>query len=326
MINVYTTQWMLELELAWRGGLRGTSSGVTDYIKNSLNDSYLNQIDIDDLLKLHHNSAFIKYNSLVFLSDNLRYLKETIKNSPEKTKEKNVFLYWNTGWAEAPIIIKAVKKQVEKIFFDCNIIFLDDQNYLNYLDKENTIFPKNIDKLKKNSIAHWSDWLRLNILQQHGGLWIDATAFPTEKIRETIDFINNSEAKVWTQRAIGLKQISNWLIYTNEKNNYSISLMLAAINLWLENHEFFIEYFHFHTYWYFLCQIDQEFKTQWEKAPNLNSAPTFQLWKKAKEVITIDEFNLLFNKTYIHKLNASYKHNDIENNTVADYLIRKSTE
>ena len=86
--------------------------------------------------------------------------------------------------------LKAVKKQVEKIFFDCNIIFLDDQNYLNYLDKENTIFPKNIDKLKKNSIAHWSDWLRLNILQQHGGLWIDATAFPTEKIRETIDFIN----------------------------------------------------------------------------------------------------------------------------------------
>ena len=60
MINVYTTQWMLELELSWRGGLRGTSSGVTDYIKNSLNDSYLNQIDIDDLLKLHHNSAFIK--------------------------------------------------------------------------------------------------------------------------------------------------------------------------------------------------------------------------------------------------------------------------
>lgn len=326
MTNMYTAQWMLELELSWRGGLRGTSSGVTDHIKNGLRDSYLNQIDIDDLLKLHHNSAFIKYNSLVYLSDNLRYLKETIKNTPEEVEEKKVFLYWNSGWSEAPIMIKSVKKQVEKIFFGYNVIFLDDQNYLNFLDKEKTKFPKNLDKLKENSLAHWSDWLRLNILQQHGGLWIDATAFPTEKILETINFINNSDAKVWVQRAIGLNQISNWLIYTKEKNNYVISLMLAAVNLWLENHEFFIEYFHFHTYWYFLCQIDEKFKDQWEKSPKINSAPTFQLWKKAQENITIDEFNSLFNNTYIHKLNASYKQNDIKPNTVADYLIRKSDE
>ncbi|MES5812900.1 capsular polysaccharide synthesis protein [Mammaliicoccus sciuri] len=181
MINTHTAQWMLELELAWRGGSRGTSSGVNDHIRNGLNDEYLNKIDISDLLRIHHNSAFIKYNTLVFLSDNLRYLKETVKDKPEDIKDNNVFLYWNTGWDSSPIMIQSVKKQVEKIFSNFNIIFLDDQNYLNYLDEEITIFPKNINKLKENSIAHWSDWLRLNILKQHGGLWVDATAFPTEK-------------------------------------------------------------------------------------------------------------------------------------------------
>ncbi|MFI3130525.1 MULTISPECIES: capsular polysaccharide synthesis protein [Mammaliicoccus] len=324
MINTHTAQWMLELELAWRGGSRGTSSGVNDHIRNGLNDEYLNKIDISDLLRIHHNSAFIKYNTLVFLSDNLRYLKETVKDKPEDIKDNNVFLYWNTGWDSSPIMIQSVKKQVEKIFSNFNIIFLDDQNYLNYLDEEITIFPKNINKLKENSIAHWSDWLRLNILKQHGGLWVDATAFPTEKILETIQDINESSAQVWAQRSVGFNQISNWLIYTKEKNNYPISIMLSAINLWLENHESFIEYFQFHTYWYFLSQIDNEFKRQWENSPKINSAPTFELWKKSREVINIDEFNSLFNSTYIHKL--SYSYNDIKPDTVADRLVRVSNE
>ncbi|WP_204180978.1 capsular polysaccharide synthesis protein [Mammaliicoccus sciuri] len=326
MINTVTAQWMLELELAWRGGARGTSSGVTDHIINGLNDSYLELIDVQDLLKVHHNTAFIKYNTLVFLCDNLRYLKETIKTRPELTNKKNVFLYWNTGWDNPPIMIRSVKKQVEKIFFDCNIVFLDDNNYLKHLNSETTKFPKNLDILKSNSVAHWSDWLRLSILQEHGGLWIDATAFPTEQLRETINIINSSAAKVWTQRAIGNYQISNWLIYSKEKNNYSISLMLAAINLWLENHESFIEYFHFHTYWYFLSQIDTEFKEQWKNAPKMNSAPTFELWKKSQEVISNEDFNNLFNNTYIHKMNASYKHNNIQPDTVADYLVKLSNQ
>ncbi|WP_305751974.1 capsular polysaccharide synthesis protein [Mammaliicoccus sciuri] len=326
MINTITAQWMLELELAWRGGARGTSSGVTDHIINGINDSYLDQIDLKDLLKLHHDTAFIKYNTLVFLSDNLRYLKETIKDKPELTNKKNVFLYWNTGWDNPPIMIQSVKKQVEKIFFDCNIVFLDDKNYLNYLNPETTKFPRNLDILKTNSIAHWSDWLRLSLLKEHGGLWIDATAFPNEKLRDTINTINNTDAKVWTQRAIGNYQISNWLIYSKEKNNYSISLMLAAINLWLENHESFFEYFHFHTYWYFLCQIDIEFKEQWKNTPHMNSAATFQLWKKSQEIVNNEEFNNLFNSTYIHKLNASYKQNNIIPDTVADYLVKMSKQ
>lgn len=311
MSKIETAQWMMQLEMSWRGGIRGISGGVADHIK-TLDDSYLREININEFLTVHHNSAFTKYELLVWLKDNLRYLQSTAQNllSNQQTDSNYVFMYWNQGFDNAPEIIKAVRDQNRKILgHNYQIVLLNDENWRNYID-ESWIPPK-LDKLSKNSIPHWSDWLRTAVLLKNGGLWLDATAFTTKKILPLLSKLKEN-GQIFAQRSISEHQISNWLIYAPKSWNYVMALQLSALNLYLENHEKFMEYFHYHTIWFFLSQLDKQFSIQWNTNINLKSSEAFQLWQKRDEInenIILEKYLL---KHSVHKLNGAANANDYE--------------
>ena len=66
---------------------------------------------------------------------------------------------------------------------DKDIIVLTSKNFLEYVSFPGYI----IDKYKKGFIenAHFSDLLRLELLNTYGGLWIDSTVLVTDKINDT---------------------------------------------------------------------------------------------------------------------------------------------
>ena len=60
------------------------------------------------------------------------------------------------------------------------ICFIDEQNFSNYVELPNHIMDK--FKAGKISRTHLSDIIRINLLEQYGGLWLDSTILITEPL------------------------------------------------------------------------------------------------------------------------------------------------
>jgi len=82
-----------------------------------------------------------------------------------------IWQYWAQGFDNLPEVVKECLASVERYAGNCQIIRLSDENIQEYLDIPDYV-------LRKKSLygyTHFSDLLRLMLLNAYGGIWIDAT-------------------------------------------------------------------------------------------------------------------------------------------------------
>lgn len=88
-----------------------------------------------------------------------------------------VWSCWLQGWENAPDIAKACLASLKRGLKGVEIVELDGENYIQWVTLPEYI----VEKYKKGYIPHamFSDMLRLQLLAQHGGVWIDSTVLYT---------------------------------------------------------------------------------------------------------------------------------------------------
>ena len=101
----------------------------------------------------------------------------------------NIFIYWKDGFENAPVIVQKCVRSIEKHHPNSKIIKIDDKNFKEYTDINETIIRDFEQGLI--SVQTFSDILRFNLLKNHGGTWIDATIF----FDTVFDLINSLEQK-----------------------------------------------------------------------------------------------------------------------------------
>ena len=107
---------------------------------------------------------------------------ETEQIKPKKTfnNENIIWQFWGQGWdfEKLPDVVKISYKSVEKYKKDYEIIHLDMNNINDYLEIPAYILKK--VENKKMGFAHFTDIIRLALLYNYGGVWIDATILLTD--------------------------------------------------------------------------------------------------------------------------------------------------
>ena len=107
---------------------------------------------------------------------------ETEQIKPKKTfnNEKIIWQFWGQGWDFEKLsdVVKISYKSVEKYKKDYEIIHLDMNNINDYLEIPAYILKK--VENKKMGFAHFTDIIRLALLYNYGGVWIDATILLTD--------------------------------------------------------------------------------------------------------------------------------------------------
>lgn len=97
--------------------------------------------------------------------------------------ESVIWVSWQQGYDDAPTL---VKKCINSIKNSTNhkVILLTNDNISDYVDLPDYIY----EKYNKGTItnAQFSDILRMSLLAQRGGLWIDATVFVPDTIPEDV--------------------------------------------------------------------------------------------------------------------------------------------
>jgi len=111
---------------------------------------------------------------------------ETEQINPKKTfnNEKIIWQFWGQGWdfEKLPDVVKISYKSVEKYKKDYEIIHLDMNNINDYLEIPAYILKKVEDK--KMGFAHFTDIIRLALLYNYGGVWIDSTILLTDYLSQ----------------------------------------------------------------------------------------------------------------------------------------------
>lgn len=107
---------------------------------------------------------------------------KTMEDSGIKMENAPVWVCWWTGVDTAPKLVQQCIRSIQKNAGDHPVNIVTRDSYSKYLKVPAFM----LDRLNKKEIgqAHFSDYLRVSLLEQYGGLWLDATMFCAAEIPE----------------------------------------------------------------------------------------------------------------------------------------------
>ena len=100
-------------------------------------------------------------------------IKKLENNEVNKEYKDCIWICWWQGIEQAPEIVQICVESIKKYAGEHKVIIITDDNYTDYVK-----FPKWIQEKHKKGIiskTHMSDLLRLKLLGQYGGIWLDST-------------------------------------------------------------------------------------------------------------------------------------------------------
>jgi hypothetical protein len=177
------------------------------------------------------------------------------------------------------------------------------------------------DKYAKGIIcpAHFSDLVRLCLLEQYGGTWIDATVFLTDALPERILEDHFFAFRAATDNIYSAHTfISNWFISVKPRHILIKSLKEALLKYWLAEEQS-LGYFVFHHMFYGMVNFHPALTRIWTTCSQESNAPPLAVWQRLAEPFDGKWFGALKQVTPIHKL--TYKYSKISPGSFLDVFL-----
>jgi hypothetical protein len=235
-------------------------------------------------------------------------ISEEFKTSVNKT----VWMFWEQGWDDAPEICKKCLDSWRKYNPDWKIHLLDGNNLLDFIDIDK--YVKNYNS--KRPIQMRADILLTNLLNQNGGLWVDATVFCTRPLSEWIYPYLQQGFFAFEKNENPPHLISNWMLYA-EKDNYIIRTWAHEYNNYWKDRKT-SEYFK-HAYMFDdLYKNDKTFNKMWNSVKKFSASVPHILKYEEKPSKTPNHII----KHIQNKLSPLYK---LDHNPMTSDVIKKTT-
>lgn len=124
-----------------------------------------------------------------YISD---YLQKKLQPILEKYKDHDmggsftanapIWVCWWDGIEVAPALVQQCVQSIKANAGAHEVIFITKDNYGKYVHVPPHILSRM--ETKQMGLAHFADYLRVSLLKEHGGLWLDATIFCSQTIPE----------------------------------------------------------------------------------------------------------------------------------------------
>ena len=125
------------------------------------------------LLKKHE--VMLKYFDKTFSEFTNSYdYNRPLAEDDERYRDR-IWICWWQGWDQAPEIVKICIESISRNAKNHEVTLITDDNYKEYVH-----IPSWVEQKRKKGIisrTHFADLLRLSLLAEHGGMWLDATFF-----------------------------------------------------------------------------------------------------------------------------------------------------
>lgn len=228
----------------------------------------------------------------------LKHLAEKYdKQNLQHKKNDVVYSSWIQGMDNAPDLVKVCMVSRKKYIPNKTFVVITNDNIHDYVQ-----FPNYIEEKYKRGIipySHATDLLRLELLINYGGTWIDSTVFVTNNNypKEMLDsdlflyhFQNNKEEK--------FSGISNWFISSYSNNKLLLILRDMLYQYW-KDYDCLIDYFVFHK---FFWMIEEELPEEAASIPLYSSYDALQMALQLDKPYNDTIMNKITSSSSFHKL------------------------
>jgi hypothetical protein len=215
--------------------------------------------------------------------------------APPAPEQAPIFSYWDSPLDDAPPLVRACRAQLLAVHPEVHI--LDRNTVSDWVD-----IPPLVAERLADRPAHFSDYLRVSLLEQYGGMWVDATCFVPRPLTETVPELLT--AGMLYLRWAGT-QISNWFIAA-ERGNPVVSLQRATLETWWEENGTLPDYFLYHRFFEGLHATEPVVKETWKAMPKVSTLPSHLLQLTMFRPYEEQELALILRASFIQKLSYKY--------------------
>lgn len=257
----------------------------------------------------------------------IKSLKAPETTSVIDPQRERVFVMWLQGEENAPKVIKACIKSVRERTGE-KFTLLKDEDIKNYIELPEYVWEK---KEKGEMIgAHFSDIVRIELLWQYGGYWVDASCYMTGDFPSEVD-----EAGFFMLMADGRYNphmfVQNCFIRAKSHDPLLGMWRELVWHYWKETEQPRY-YFIVQTLFKLLVTHNAEAKALFEKMPKLHMDPTHVLWHEIGNLpFDMDGYEEMCRATFFQKCShkpqrGSTGVNQIIPGSFADVVINRSHE
>jgi hypothetical protein len=175
-------------------------------------------------------------------------------------------------------------------------VLLDSDNWKTYAS-----LPEEIEEKLQDKKALFSDLLRLTLINNHGGIWVDATCFVTENLWSNA-LINSDSDFFAFSRPAGKALISNWLL-AGKRGNFITGTMLKALIAYWRKFDKPLYYHLFHGIFEVMYFTDPKFAAAWNAVPFGDRDPPHQLARLLERGCRHEDLVKALEGAFVHKLN-----------------------
>lgn len=228
-------------------------------------------------------------------------------------KKYQIYFCWFQGEAHLPPIVRCCYNSLRQNAGRYKIVFIDEQNFSRYVD----IAPHIMDKFRAGKISrtHFSDILRVNLLERHGGLWLDSTILVTEPLE-------NHKA-LW-KMPFFTRKIAHEIDYTNPNHNYCVAYGRWASYIQgtaiLHNPLFVFEKEFYVEYWRDFDSVIDYLLMDFTMALAYDNIPVV---RKEMDAVPINNTETHFIETYLNGLYAMFPFDKVLKDTFLHKLTYK---
>jgi hypothetical protein len=230
--------------------------------------------------------------------------------------KKDIYILWFQGFNNAPKVVKKCLKSWKYYNADWNIIELDNNNLYKYVD---------ISKYRHINLTALSDIIRVFLLNNFGGLWVDATTFCNMPLNNWLKKSINGGFFIfsWPDNSIYHK-IATWFIYSDKKGYIIDKWERSIINYYKINYKP-TEYFWVHRLFGELIIKDEEFRITYDKIVKLDAGAgphKFSNENLIKNISEVKKTLIDSNQIQLYKMTYKININFGDPNLVANYILR----
>lgn len=269
----------------------------------------------DSFLELRHLKKAYPYLSRYYKNSPLQ---EGINFQEVGTQQLPVWQLWLQGESSTPPIVKKCLSSVKKYIPEREIILLTENTWQNYIVLPDFIMSKFNQGII--TYTHFSDILRICLLEKYGGTWIDSTVLLTAPVPSKIMDANFFAFAVPNDSAYTNYHLtSSWFIHAKPNHLIIKSLKHALFNYW-KNENILINYFLLHLLLRGLVDSNPKLNELWKTTPLIFNKAPHELQFNLLNTFNQNKLDDIKKNSTIHKL--TYKIDIAENhNTFLNALL-----
>ncbi len=224
-------------------------------------------------------------------------------------KCNKVWFCWFQGIENAPDIIKICYNSVKNRLKGKELILITEENMFDYVT-----FPQFIiNKWKRGIISntHMSDLLRLELLIEYGGLWLDASVFcsssnvPKYIFDSDLFFYQHITLNKYARSVF----ISSWLISAKTNNKILMATRYLLYKYW-EKNDVQLDYFLLH---HFMTLVLEFYPEDWNNIIPMDNSSPHILQGKLFDIYEPSIWESIKQSTCFHKLTYKFDEKNITN-------------